>query len=42
VYKKDDYYRDAVALKKGEIDPTNNFTVKADCYNVKISALQQL
>ena len=29
VYKKDDYYRDAVALKKGEIDPTNNFTVKA-------------
>jgi hypothetical protein len=42
VYKKDEYYKNAVALKKGEIDPSNNFTVKADCYNIKISDLQQL
>ena len=42
VYKKESYYQDAKLLKKGEIDPSNNFTVKADCYNLPISALEQL
>ena len=41
-YKKSEYLQNAIALKKGEIDPSNNFTVKADCYNMKISDLQQI
>jgi hypothetical protein len=36
---KDEYYKKAKFLKKGDFDPDNNFTVKADCYNVKISDL---
>lgn len=36
---KDDYYKKAKFLKKGDIDPDNNFVVKANCYNVKISDL---
>jgi len=41
-YKKNEYFQNAVSLKKGQIDPSNNFTVKADCYNMKISDLQQI
>jgi hypothetical protein len=33
------YYKKAVFLKKGEIDPSNNYTVKANCFNVKINEL---
>lgn len=40
VYKKEDYYKDSRLLKKGEIDPSNNFTVKADCYNLEIRHLK--
>jgi len=36
---KDKYFKIAKHLKKGDIDPSNNFVVKADCYNVKISEL---
>ena len=36
---KDRYFKIAKRLKKGDIDPSNNFVVKADCYNVKISEL---
>lgn len=36
------YFEAAKLLKKGDIDPSNNFTVKADCYNVAISALWSL
>jgi len=39
-YKKDDYFNDATFLKKGQIDPSNNFKVKADCYNMPISKLK--
>jgi len=42
VYPKDEYYKDAVFLKKGDIDPSNNYTVKADCYNLKISKLKDV
>ena len=38
----DDYYKKAKFLKKGEIDPSNNFTVKADCYNVPIKDLNNI
>lgn len=40
VYKKDEYMRDAVFMKKGDVDPSNNFKVRADCYNLPISRLQ--
>lgn len=37
--KKQDYFSKAVYLKKGDIDPSNNFTVRADCYNLRIQEL---
>jgi len=36
---KKEYLKKARFLKKGEVDKSNNFTVKADCYNLKISDL---
>lgn len=39
-YNKNDYFDDATLLKKGQIDPSNNFKVKADCYNIAISKLK--
>ena len=38
---KDSYFEKAVRLNKGDIDPSNNFTVKATCFNLPISELQQ-
>jgi len=35
----DRYFEIARFLKKGEVDPANNFTVKSDCYNVAISEI---
>jgi hypothetical protein len=37
--KKQDYFSKAVYLRKGDIDPSNNFTVRADCYNLRIQEL---
>jgi len=42
VYKKDNYYKDAKLLKKGDVDPSNNFVVKANCYNLPIHKLEEL
>lgn len=39
---KNAYFKEAKFLKKGQVDPDNNFTVKADCYNIPISKLDQL
>jgi hypothetical protein len=36
------YIRNAQILHKGDLDPANNFTVRADCYNLKISNLNQI
>jgi hypothetical protein len=36
---KDEYFNKSRYLTKGEIDPANNFIVKADCYNVSINDL---
>ena len=41
VYPKSEYMRDASFLKKGDIDPSNNYTVKSDCYNMAISSLRE-
>ena len=38
--KKDDYFKEARFLKKGQKDGNNNFTVRADCYNLQISQLE--
>ncbi len=42
VYDKKQYMEDAVFMKKGTVDPSNGYTVKSDCYNLKISELKEL
>lgn len=37
----DEYYDTATFREEGEVDPDNNFTFKADCWNVKISELDR-
>lgn len=36
---KEEFFRNSIFLMKGDLDPSNNYTVKADCYNIKISSL---
>ena len=36
---KKEYFKKAIFMKKGYVDPSNNFTVRADCYNMKIKDL---
>ena len=36
----DEYFDKATRLNKGEIDRSNGYVVKADCYNVRISDLR--
>lgn len=38
-YQKFDYINNSKFLKKGELDPSNNYTVRADCFNLPISNL---
>ena len=33
---KKEYFEKATFMQKGEIDPSNNYMVRADCYNLKI------
>jgi hypothetical protein len=40
IYNKKDYLKDAKFLKKDQIDSSNNFKVKADCYNLPIYKLK--
>jgi len=43
VYDKHQFYKDAVHLVKGQVDPDDpNFIIKATCYNIKVSDLKQL
>ena len=39
---KEEYFDRATFLKKGQVDPSNNFKVKADCYNIKIEDLYKV
>ena len=39
-YDKEQYFKDAKFLKKGQIDGDNGFRVKADCYNMPINKLR--
>lgn len=36
---KNEYFDKADRLVKGQVDPRNNFTVKADCFNLRIDQL---
>ena len=38
--KRNVYFDEATYLKRGDKDPSNNFTVRANCYNMAISALE--
>ena len=40
VYEKQQYMLDSVFMKKGTIDASNGYTVKSDCYNLKINQLK--
>lgn len=41
VYNKQQYFKDAVFMEKGTIDPSNGYVVKSSCYNLKISQLKE-
>lgn len=38
---KEEYYNKATPLKEGDIDPSNNYRVIADCYNLSIKDLHK-
>tara|TARA_R110002020_G_scaffold176628_1_gene368955 strand:- start:6189 stop:6668 length:480 start_codon:yes stop_codon:yes gene_type:complete len=38
---KEKYYELATFKKKGDVDPDNNFVVRADCYNLSHSELKE-
>tara|TARA_R110000868_G_scaffold376794_1_gene641893 strand:+ start:473 stop:946 length:474 start_codon:yes stop_codon:yes gene_type:complete len=38
---KDKYFKESTFMRKGEVDPSNNFTVRADCYNLRIDKLDE-
>ena len=38
--EKEEYFKNAHKLRKGQVDPSNGFKVKANCYNVAISDLK--
>lgn len=40
VYKQKDYIQESTKMYKGQIDPSNNFVVKSDCYNMPINKLR--
>ena len=40
VYDKQQYLLDSVFMKKGDVDASNGYTVKSDCYNLSISKLK--
>jgi hypothetical protein len=39
---KEDYFKAALFLKKGHIDPSNNWKVLTDCYNLPINMLNDI
>ena len=39
--RKKDFFEEAYFAKKGEVDPDNNYVVKADCYQLKIDQLRE-
>jgi len=39
---KKEYFKLARKMVKGQIDPSNNFIVRADCYNLQINGLDKI
>ena len=39
---KEEYFNNATKMIKGQVDPFNNFKVRADCYNLQIKELDTL
>jgi hypothetical protein len=39
---KKEYYAKATRYKKGQVDPSNGFTFRTDCYNLEISKLEPI
>ena len=39
---KKKYYEEATRYKKGQVDPSNGFTFRTDCYNLPISNLEPI
>ena len=39
---KEEYFNQANFMKAGQVDSSNNFTVKSDCYNLRISDLNNI
>ena len=39
---KQDFYTKATNHRRGDVDPANGFTFKADCYNLQISELSDV
>ena len=37
-----EYFKIARKMLKGQLDPANNFTVKANCYNLRINELDKI
>ena len=39
---KQDFYKKAHRHSRGDVDPSNNYTFRADCYNIPISELREV
>jgi hypothetical protein len=39
---KSEYYDNSIYMKKGEIDISNNYKVKSNCYNMKIYEINNI
>ena len=42
VKNQKEYFKLARKMVKGQIDPSNNFIVRADCYNLQINGLDKI
>ena len=41
VYNKHEYIKESSFMKKGDLDPSNGYVVRSDCYNLKINQLKE-
>jgi|LakMenEpi03Aug12_release.lakeMendotaPanAssembly.Ray.scaffolds.fasta_scaffold75129_5 hypothetical protein len=41
-YPKDQYYTDATFIQQGQLDRSNNWRAKCDCWNMPISSLKKI
>lgn len=41
-YPKEEYYKESVFIQQGQLDRSNNWRAKCDCWNMPISALKKI